>query len=149
MPRAKHVALTRLFASVLIAALAMSGCADKGPTFVESGTSYTKATALELLAESDTSRFAQHPTSEADALRHTALTALRRHGASASATADLITRTFPQAAHGVPVYVERGSFEGVPATILVEATGPASGKLGTKRLWAIGGDGRVLFVATR
>ena len=122
---------------------------DRGPAFVEHGAAYTKETALSLLANADTSRFAQRPTSDADALRHTALTALRRRAASGSAAADLITRTFPQAARGVPVYVELGSYDGTPATILIEATGPENGTLAMKRLWIIGEDGRVLLAATR
>ena len=149
MSRAKRARLICRLAAAMMIVLVVAGCTDRGPTFIDHQASYTKTTALDLLTRSDASRFAQRPTSDANMLRHAALTALRRHGSSASNAADLITRTFPQAAHGVPVYVELGSFDGTPATLLIEATGPAAGTLGTKRLWILGEDGRVLLVATR
>jgi hypothetical protein len=147
--RANHIVLAGLLALALAASFALAGCADRGPTFVEHGASYSKATALKLLAGIDISKIAQRPTSDADKLRHTALAALRRNGPTAAAAADLLIKTMPTNARGVPVYVELGSFGATPATILVEATGPNSGKLSTKRLWALGADGTVLFVATR
>lgn len=149
MSSAKQAVPICLLATVLTLAVLLVGCGDSGPTFVDRHGSYTKASALALLSAADTSRFSGRPTSDADSLRHASLTALRRHGASASAAADLITRTLPTAAHGVPAYVELASFGRVPATVLIEATGPAGGMLSTKRLWVLALDGRVLMVATR
>ena len=149
MRRANHFMLASLLALALVASFALTGCADPGPTFVEHGASYSQASALKLLEGVDTSKLAQRPTSDAEKLRHTALAALRRNGTTAAAAADLLIKTMPTTAHGVPVYVELGSFGAKPATILVEATGPNSGKLSTKRFWAFGADGTVLFVATR
>jgi len=147
--RANHILCASLLALSFVAVLALAGCSDKGPTFVEHGASYTKDSALKLLATIDTAGIAERPTSDAESLRHKALAALRRNGPSAAQAADLLIRTMPTSARGVPVYVEIGSFGAKPATILVEATGPTTGTLSTKRFWALGADGTVLFVATR
>jgi hypothetical protein len=45
--------------------------------------------------------------------------------------------------------VEKAKFDGTPALIIIEAIGPANGKLTTERLWALSKDGAVLFVGTR
>ena len=149
MPGVKRAALSWILAPLLLLALSLAACTASGPKFVEHGAAYTKETATQLLASTDISQYAQRPTTEADALRHTALTRLRRRGPAASTAAELLTKTFPSSAHGVPVYVELGSYEGTPSTILVEATGPATGKLDTTRLWAIAKDGQILFAASR
>jgi hypothetical protein len=146
---AKRAAIALLLVSSLTTLLAASGCAKSSPTFVEHGATYTKSGALALLDRTDISTVAQHATSDATSLRHTALANLRRKSAAAAVAADLITKTLPSTARDVPVYVELGSFGKTPATIIVEATGPANGKLSTRRLWAIGSRGEVLFVATR
>ena len=146
---ARFIMITSMLALAVASLLVLTGCGDPGPTFVGHGASYTKSSALTLLAATDTSKFATRPTTDAVQLRHSALAALRRQGSAASAAADLLTTTLPPTAHGVPVYIELGSFGGAPATILVEATGPTGGTLGTKRLWALGKDGTVLFVGTR
>jgi predicted small lipoprotein YifL len=152
----RRFAVTRISRTVLVASLLaavaaalMTGCASKGPVYVDSGVNHTSATALALLAKADASAVASKPTSEGAKLRHEALAALRRNGAAASSVADLLTRTFPSSTSGVPVYVERGSYEGKPAVLVVEATGPKSGSLSTKRLWVVGESGDVLFAGSR
>ena len=128
----------------------LCGCAKKGPTYVDAGTAHTKATALVVLVASrHLGRRSSRPTSDGAKLRHDALAALRRQGATASAVADLLTRTFPSDTRGVPVYVERATYDGEPAVLVVEATGPNSGSLNSRRLWVVGDDGDILFAGSR
>lgn len=134
---------------LLTASLAVSGCAPKGPTYVDAGASYSQSTLAKVYALSDTSKLAGQSAADTTKLRHDALTGLRRQGGSASAAADLMTNTFPPSTRGVPVYVERALFNGAPALIVVEAIGPATGKLTTKRLWVLSDTGAVLFVGTK
>lgn len=138
--------------AVLIAALAlvlMAGCTKTGPIFVDGGQDYTSQTVLGALDKADTSSISSRPTSEGAKLRHDALAALRREGSVASSVADLLTRTFPSTTSGVPVYVERATYAGKTAIVVVEATGPASGSLDSKRLWVVGEDGDILFAGSR
>lgn len=134
---------------VTIAVASLVGCARKGPVFVDAGVAHTKASALSILAQADTAQVASRPTAEGSKLRHDALAALRRQGSTASAAADLLTRAFPSDTSGVPVYVERGTYEGKPAVLIVEATGPSSGSLNAKRLWVVGENGDILFAGSR
>jgi hypothetical protein len=127
----------------------LTGCTPKGPVYVEGGTDYTNATALAVLAKANASPFANRPTADTSKLRHDALAALRLRGATASSAADLITRTFPTTTNGVPVYVERGKFEGKTAVLVVEATGKSSGTLNSKRIWVVGENGDILFAGSR
>jgi len=156
VPDLRRFAVSRIARTVLITALLaatavalLTGCASKGPVYVESDVNYTNAMALALLAKADASAVASKPTSEGEKLRHEALAALRRNGATASSVADLLTRTFPSSTSGVPVYVERGNYDGKPAVLVVEATGPKSGSLSAKRLWVVGENGDVLFAGSR
>lgn len=146
-----RIARTALFASLIlaVAAVLLTGCADNGPVYVESGAAHTNETALDVLARADSSAVASKPTADGAELRHAALAALRREGDSASKIADLLTRTFPSSTSGVPVYVERASYEGTPAVLVVEATGPESGSLSSKRLWVVSDGGDILFAGSR
>ncbi len=144
---ARAVLAGSLIATVAVAL--MTGCADKGPVYIDSGATHTNETALAVLARADASTLASKPTAEGEELRHAALAALRREGETASTVADLLTRTFPSSTSGVPVYVERASYEGTPAVLVVEATGPASGSLSSKRLWVVSESGDILFAGSR
>lgn len=148
--------MTRVARATLFVALAVMvvfapawGCARKTPVFVDNGVAHTKATALVLLAQADISEVASRPTTDGTKLRHDALTALRSRSPAASAAADLLTRTFPSDTTGVPVYVEYGTYEGKPAVLVVEATGPSSGSLNSRRLWVVGDNGDILFAGSR
>lgn len=148
--------MTRVARAALVVALAATvalaslvGCARKGPVFVDSGATHTQATALSLLAQADASTVASRSTKDGTRLRHDALAALRGQGPAASTAADLLTRTFPSDTSGVPVYVERGTYEGKPALLVVEATGPSTGSLNSKRLWVVGDTGDILFAGSR
>jgi len=134
MVRGVRNALMLVIATAVLP-LFVSGCAAKGPVYVSANRSYTQASAPSVFALADTSRLADQPASTAPKLRHTALAALRRSGADASAISNLLTRVFPGDTRGVPVYVERATYDGKSAVLVVEATGPESGKLASKRLW--------------
>ena len=140
------IALTLLLLTV---AFGMSGCGDKGPVFVDEGTNYTTSNIERLLDVADISQLEKRPTTEAPALRHSALSGLRRQGKAAADVADLLTSTFEPDTRGVPVYVERASFEGARVVIVIEATGPRTGTLKLKRLWALGADGSVILTRGR
>jgi len=61
----------------------------------------------------------------------------------------MLTRTVEPETRGVPVYVELASVDGTAAVIVVEATGPKSGTLDSKRLWVLNADGDVIFARSR
>lgn len=137
-----------LTALALCFAIVLTGCSSSGPTWVESGGSYTTASLATLYTKADIGRLASEPSSNAVKLRHDALTSLRRRGGAAAAAADLITKTLSADSRGVPVYIEKATVGGQPALVIIEATGPATGKLTTERLWALSDTGAVLFVGT-
>ncbi|NTU71077.1 MAG: hypothetical protein HGB10_04575 [Coriobacteriia bacterium] len=147
--QSRFVRCLALTATALIIALAMTGCGVDGPTWADKGAVYDNDSALEVQSGVDTSALAEKPTADSAKLRHQALAALRRQGESASAAADLLTKTFPSDINGVPVYVERCTFSGAPAVLVVEATGPKDGKLSSTRLWVVSDTGEILFAGSR
>jgi hypothetical protein len=152
VPDQRRLAVARVARTALFIALSVTllcGCARRGPVYADTGTPHTKATALVVLSNADTAAIASRPTTDGIKLRHDALAALRRQGAKASEVADLLTRTFPSDTSGVPVYVERATFGGKPAVLVVEATGPGSGSLNSKRVWVVGDNGDILFAGSR
>ena len=147
MARVVRIALSALVVSAVIAL--GSGCAKQEPVFVDAVTAHTKTTALAVLERAESSSMASRPTADGTELRHDALAALRRQGATASAVADLLTRTFPSDTSGVPIYVERATYNGKPSVLVVEATGPESGSLSSKRLWVVAENGDILLAGSR
>jgi hypothetical protein len=133
----------------LLIALLVAGCARNDVTYVDGGASYSTASLTSVFDQADASRLRSTPVSQASALRHKALTRLRAKGNGAAQAADLITGVFPVDTAGVPIYVERASVDGTQAVVLVEAIGPKGGTLSTKRVWALGADGSVIFSGTR
>jgi hypothetical protein len=131
-----------------LAPLSLTGCGPKGPTWVEDGGTYTTGSLTTLYGAADISKLSSKPSTDAIKLRHDALTGLRQRGGSAAAAADLITKTLPSSTRGVPVYVEKATVAGQPATIVIEATGPPKGKLDHKQLWALSESGAVIFFGT-
>lgn len=136
-------------AALLILATGLIGCGSDDPVWVDEQNVYTTRTVGAILDDADISRFEERPTSDASDLRHAALTSLRKKGEGASGVANLLTRTFEPGTRGVPVYIELASLEGTEAVIVVEATGPRSGRLDSKRLWALDTDGNVILVRSR
>lgn len=149
MPRSSLLGRLIALAALVALALALVGCAPSGPRFVDDGTAYTEATAMSLLSGVDVSTLAETASTEAPALRHEALTALRSRGGTAVAVADLVTRTFPPETRGVPVYFERATYKGKSAVLVIEAAGPQDGTLQAKRLWVLDDKGEVLFVGSK
>lgn len=144
----------RSFWSVLgllsVVALLLTGCGPSGPSWIDTGATYTISGLSSLYSKADISKLSGRQASDASSLRHAALTGLRKRGGEAAAAADLITRTLSASTRGVPVYVERAKVEGQAAYIVIEATGPPAGQLTTKRLWVLSADkGAVIFVGTR
>ena len=148
MLRRLHTLTIALVALLLIAAVT-SGCGSRGPSYVDSGASYSRASLGELLNRIDITAYSSQSAADVTKLRHDALTGLRRRGGEAAKAADLITATFGAETRGVPIHVEWADLDGKRALILVEAIGPSSGALTTKRLWALSESGDVLFAATR
>jgi hypothetical protein len=148
MPRRPRTLVHALLALLLVATV-VSGCAAAGPSYVDSGASYSKASISGLFDKVDIAKYSTQSAADVTKLRHDALTGLRRRGAGASKAADLLTATFGAKTRGVPVYVEWANLDGQRALVLVEAIGPSNGALTTKRLWALSESGDVLFVATR
>lgn len=138
-----------LLCIAMLFVLAATACSPSGPAWVDSGASYSTTTLPSIFAKVDISKYADVSAQDTTKLRHQALTDLRKRGSAASTAADLITKTLPPDSRGVPVYVERAAVGGQPAFVLVEAIGPANGKLTTRRLWALSESGAVLFVGTR
>ena len=134
---------------ILILSASLSGCSSKGPRFVDEGSSYSESSVMVIADEVDTSQLANTPSTEGPALRHEALTALRALGGRAVPVADLITKTFSAETRAVPVYFERTTFDGKPAIVMIEAAGPAKGKLTAKRVWVLDEQGDVLYVGGR
>jgi len=134
---------------MLFLAWGVTGCSGTGPTWVDEGTVYTTASVARLLDTADISRVADQPTTTATELRHKALSSLRKQGDSASAVANMLTSTFEPDTRGVPVYVEKASLDGTSVVVVVEATGPKSGKLTLKRLWVLAEDGSVILARSR
>lgn len=136
-------------AVIVLAAVLLAGCTSFAPDYVNAAARYDSATATALLGKVSTAAVRDRALANAKDLRHDALSSLRRKGDEAAAAATLITKTFPSDTNGVPVYVERASYNGKPAWVIVEAVAAGGDKLGGKRLWVIGDDGSVLLSATR
>lgn len=129
--------------------LLLTGCTPKTPAYVDTGATYTTQTVTSAYDRADISKLAGEPTSASVKLRHDALTRLRSRGDGAATVADLLTKVFPADTRGVPVYVERAVVNGKPAIIMIEATGPKTGKLTTERLWVFDEQGGVIFAGTK
>ena len=142
--RIVHIAI-----SSVVVAIALIGCAPRGPVWLDNGAVYSSGSVGALIDAADTTRLVDRPTSDAPRLRHTALTELRKDSEAAALAANLLTDTFEPTTRGVPVYVERASVDGTAAVIVVEATGPKSGKLSAKRLWVLSEDGDVILARSR
>lgn len=134
-----------MIAATGVALVLVSGCSSSPVVYLESNTSYTSSNASDLLEEVSTAAIADSSAADSAVLRQKALVALRGEGDGGAQAADLITETFPADTRGVPVYVERASYEGKAALLMVEATGPPSGQLMDARLWVFDESGSILF----
>lgn len=128
--------------------LALSGCTASGPQWADEGASYTVESVKTVFDKVEDPEARGGAVAESADLRHDALVGLRRQGESAAQATDLITATFPSTA-GVPVYVERATFNGEDALLVVELIGPTGGSLDDLRLWVVSADGGILFSAVK
>ncbi len=146
---------TRVTKLALVVALgatlgaALVGCSTQSATFVDGSATYDDTSVMTLADSVDTSKLANTPSKDAVALRHKALTKLRSKGGNAVLVADMLTKTFSAETRSVPVYFERATYKNKPAVVVIEAAGPAEGKLSTKRVWVLDEQGGVLFVGAR
>lgn len=145
--RTAKLALVVALGATLGAALV--GCSTQSATFVDGSTTYDDRSVMTLADSVDTSKLANTPSKDAVALRHKALTKLRSKGGNAVLVADMLTKTFSAETRSVPVYFERATYKNKPAVVVIEAAGPAEGKLSTKRVWVLDEQGGVLFVGAR
>jgi hypothetical protein len=144
--RAAHVAALLFAITTLVG---VSGCSRPDVTFVDSGATYDEQSVMVVAEGVDTSRLSRTRSGDAAKLRNRALTALRARGGRAVPVADVLTKTFSADTRGVPVYFERATFGGKPAVVMIEAAGPANGRLTAKRVWVLDEQGGVLFVGNR
>jgi hypothetical protein len=147
--RAKSVLASALTVLALLSLVLLAGCGPTGPQWIDNHGSYSATSVTNLYAKADISPLSSVGRAEVANRRHDALTGLRRRGGAAAEAADLITRTIPQTSAGIPVYVEKATFDGKASLIIIEAIGPPNGKLTVKRLWVLSDSGSVEFVGTR
>lgn len=138
-----------LLAVLLVVALLSSACGGERIQYVANSASYDAQELQSLLERVSPGGLADLRSEDADPLRSKALAELRRKGEGGNEVADLITATFPGVARAVPYYVESARFDGLDATIVIEATGREGGVLAERRLWAIDATGRVLISLMR
>ncbi|MDP2299078.1 MAG: hypothetical protein U1E08_00330 [Coriobacteriia bacterium] len=133
---------------LLLVATTLLSC---GPTdivtYVPEGGIYRSDDLATLIASADLGKTAAVTTGEAPEVRQDALTQLRGYGDDAVALADTLTSDFPLDMAAVPVYVERGSYEGEPAWIVIEATADDAGTLTYRRLWVLSYTERAVIAA--
>jgi hypothetical protein len=138
-----------ILALALVIATALSGCSSPEAPFVDNKATYDESSVMTLASGVDASKLANTASEDAAPLRHKALTTLRSRGGSAVPVADMLTKTFSAETRAVPIYFERATFKGKPAVVVVEAAGPAKGKLTTKRVWVLDEQGGVVFMGAR
>ncbi len=124
----------------------LAGC-SQGPEWDPSLGTITSSALMARLRSTDTAELREVPASEARQRRDDALAALRKEDGG-SAVADVLTEAFAQGNAGVPVYVGLGQFGGQRAIAVIEAYGPATGKLAFKRLWILSETGEPLYSST-
>ncbi len=125
------------------------GCTSRPVQFVDAGRSYNASTVDSLVTNTSSGDLAAQKTEDAPALRQQALISLRRSSGRAPQAAELLTAIFPASTTAVPYYVERASYEGTDAWIVLEARGRPGGTLADRRLWVIDTAGNVLVSKLR
>lgn len=139
--------ITLLVATITV--LLVTGCSASGPEWTDNGGAYTTTNVRNVFKGVGESSVQGKPVSEVSDLRHAALVELRKRGDGAADAADLVTKTFPADA-GVPIYLERATFEGKPdSLVVVEMIGQEDGSLDHMRLWVVSDAGDILFSAVR
>lgn len=133
-----QVVRTRHVVPVILALALLVGCSQKPRIqFIPDGGTYTTDSAMEAARAVDIGAAADLDVEDAAEARQDALASLRSVEGSASAFADLFTKTFPADTRSVPVYAEGAEVDGRPAWIVVEAWGGRSGGLDKRRIWIL------------
>jgi hypothetical protein len=139
--------LACLTALVLVVAALSCGSAARA-TFTPDGGSYTADDLPRLLEGADLTVFSDIPTDDAAETRTRVLASLRQEGDDAAALADTLTSDFPTDITSVPAIVERGTYEGEPAWIVIESWGEPGETLAYRRIWVFSYDERAVVAAT-
>lgn len=140
----------RLFRTALaitctaLTALALAGCGRAIVEYIPEGGTYTLAEVQEHAVTVDARGAERIATDDAYEERVDRLVYLRRQGEEAAAVADALTSGFPTENASVPILVERGTVDGQPVWIVVEAWGEPGAKTEHRRLWLL--DGQTLDV---
>jgi hypothetical protein len=133
---------------MLLVAASLVACGTAARlTFIPDGGSYTVEDLPALLASADLSAVSSTTTEDGSRLRQEMLTSLRRQGDDAAALADTLTREFPPEVTSVPVVVERATYDGSPAWIVIESWGEEGGTLSHRRLWVFSYEERAVVAA--
>ncbi len=137
--------------AIITATLALfsSGCRSEPVEFIDAGHAYRESDLDALLTATSPGDLAGKNAEDAPRLRQQALTSLRRKGGRAADAAQLLTATFPASTLAVPFHVERATYEGDDAWIVIEARGRTGTTLDTIRLWVLDADGGVLVSRLR
>jgi hypothetical protein len=135
-----------LIALLLVGTLAACGRGTRA-TFIPDGGSYTADDLQSALENADLTAFEDVSAEKAPDIRQKVLATLRQEGADAAALADTLTAEFPEDALAVPAVVERATYEGAPAWIVIESWGEAGGTLVHRRLWVLSYNERTVIAA--
>ncbi len=138
-----------LVAVGLTVATTVVACGPAESSYAESTIGYTRSNLDPLFEHARQSELLGRPASDSPTLRHRSLVAIRSEGNRGAEAADLITDTFPTDTRGIPVYVERAEFDGAPALMILELTGPSGGQLDDVRLWVIDASGTIAYSEVR
>jgi len=133
----RHIRTVLAIAVLALTILASTGCAAAVLEYIPEGGAYTLSEVQERAVGVDAHGANKIKTVDADAERVDRLVYLRRQGEEAAALADALTSGFPTESASVPVLVERGTVDGQPVWIIVEAWGEPGAKLAHRRLWLL------------
>jgi hypothetical protein len=118
-------------------ALALAGCGSSTVEYIPEGGTYTLAEVQARAVALDSDGAEGIATDDAIDERTARLVHLRRQGDEAAALADALTTGFPSENASVPILVERGTVDGRPVWIVIEAWGEPGAKLEHRRLWLL------------
>lgn len=140
--------LLACLAALMLVVTALSCGSSPRATFTPDGGSYVADDLTRRLEDADLAAFSDIPTDDAAETRIRVLASLRQEGDDAAALADTLTSDFPTDVTSVPAVVERGTYEGEPAWIVIESWGEPGETLAYRRIWVFSYDERAVVAAT-